>query len=100
MKLSDGRQSCGATSAALLGRFVTWGVPFRFFRRLLHSIFSTRRKNFNSTADTCTFVDTAWSRSRETLLHASISSARIWICSALHLVDHHVPHIDIELKLV
>src|ERR1051326_4689825 len=93
MKPSDGRRSCVATSVARLGlgRFETWGGPFRFFRRLLHNIFSTRRKNFNSTADTCTFVDTAWPW-RETFLpvraaQREFACARrsIWLIRTFHI---------------
>jgi hypothetical protein len=79
---------------------VTWGVPFNYFRRLLHFIFRARQKNFNGTADTCTFVDPALALFLAILARSSAGSARIRVSSALHLVDHNIPHVDIELELM
>jgi hypothetical protein len=58
-KLSDERQSYGATSVSPPGRSqgVTWGVPIFYFLRLSVMIFGTLRKNFNGTADICTPAD-------------------------------------------
>jgi hypothetical protein len=82
--LSDERQFYGATSVAPPGLdpVVTWGVPFNYFRRLLHSIFRAGRKNFNGTADTCTFVDTAVTESRNTHARQHQFSANLDTISA------------------
>src|SRR6476646_4229570 len=101
--LSDERQFYDAPTAAPPGldSVVTWGVPSNYFRRLLHSIFRAWRKNFNGTADICTFVGYGNALGpRNILAHAGISSPRIRVRSAFHLVDHNVPHVDIELELV